>query len=347
MIIGHGNDAYHYGDTIKMDFSSSIYTHADHTALLQHLAGCQHLLKSYPEPEPSSLERLIADQIGVLPQSVMVTAGVTEAIYLIAQLYKGYASVIPQPTFSEYADACKVNDHVISYYDNDEMEVLPEKRLYWICNPNNPTGAVMSKSLITYVIRHHQQYVFVVDQSLEHFTNHQLLDYVDMKDCHNLILLQSLSKRFCAPGIRVGYLVASPIIVDRLRQIRHPWSVSALDIEAAKFLLAHGKECVADRDAYMEEARRLHHELSQIDGLMLMDTDSNIMLCYLEQSEARQLRKWLIDNYGILIRDASNFHGLDSHCFRVSTQLPEENNALIAAITEYQKGVSRHFKKYW
>ena len=195
--------------------------------------------------------------------------------------------------------------------------------------------------------RHHQQYLFIVDQSLESFTNHPLLNYAEMKDCHNLIVLQSVSKRYCAPGLRVGYLVASPIIVDRLRQIRRPWSVSALDIEAAKFLLTQGKEPIADRDAYMEEARRLHRELSQINGLMLMDSESNIMLAYMEQSEARHLKKWLIDNYGILIRDASNFHGLDSHCFRVSAQLPEENDALIAAIAEYQKGVSRHFRKFW
>ena len=347
MIFGHGNDAYRYGDRIKMDFSSTIYTHADHTDLMQHLARCQHLLSSCPEPEPLSLERLIADQIGVLPHSVMVTAGVTEAIYLIAQLYQGYASVIPQPTFSEYADACKVNHHVISYYDNDELEILPEKRVYWLCNPSNPTGAVMLKSLMTHVIRRHQQYVFVVDQSLEHYTAHQLLSDAEMKDCHHLILLHSLSKRFCAPGLRLGYLVASPIIVDRLRQIRRPWSVSALDIEAGKYLLTKGKEPIADRAAYLEEARRLHSELSQINGLMFMESESNIMLGYLEQSEARQLKKWLIDNHGILIRDASNFHGLDSHCFRVSTQTPQENDALIAAVKEYQKGISRHFTKFW
>jgi len=48
------------------------------------------------------------------------------------------------------------------------------------------------------------------------------------------------------------------------------------------------------------------------------------------------LKKWLIDNYGILIRDASNFRGLDNHCFRVTARRPEENDLLVEAIRQYK-----------
>ena len=94
---------------------------------------------------------------------------------------------------------------------------------------------------------------------------------------------------------------------------------------------------IPDKKEYLEEAARLHNELNNTKGLMLMDTDTNFMLAYMEQSNATQLKRWLIDNYGILIRDASNFHGLDNRCFRVSAQTPRENNVLIAAIREYTK----------
>lgn len=347
MIYGHGSDAYRYGGKIQMDFSSNVFTHADHSQLLKHLGSLSGVLNTYTEPEPLELERMIAEEQGLQPQSVMVTAGVTEAIYLIAQLYQGYASIIPQPAFCEYEEACKTNGHTVSYYDNDEMEVLPEQRLYWLCNPSNPTGAVMLRSLMTYVVRHHQQYVFVIDQSLAPFTRQEPLRYADMQDCHNLILLHSLSKRFCAPGLRLGYITASPIIIDRLRLLRRPWSVSALDNEAGKYLLQHHYEPLADREAYLEEARRLHAELANTEGLMLMDSDSNIMLAYLNEGDAPHMKNWLIENHGILIRDASNFHGLDSHCFRVSAQYPKENDLLVQAIREYLRGTSRHFTKYW
>jgi threonine-phosphate decarboxylase len=265
----------------------------------------------------------------------MVTAGATEAIYLVAQLFQGWASVIPQPTFSEYEDACRIYNHVISYYDNDDMEVLPDNRVYWLCNPNNPTGNVMLKALMNHVIREHHDYTFVVDQSYEAFTTKPMLVPNEMLDCHNLILLHSMTKQFCIPGMRLGYITASPILIDRLRQLRQPWSVNALAIEAGKFLIENHIEVIPDKNAYLEEACRLHSELSKIPGLMLMDSYTNFMLCYLEHGTSAHLKQWLIDNYGILIRDASNFHGLDNRCFRVSAQTVKENEALIDSLKEY------------
>ena len=70
---------------------------------------------------------------------------------------------------------------------------------------------------------------------------------------------------------------------------------------------------------------------------MVMDTATNFMLVNIEQCTARELKRWLVDNYGILIRDASNFHGLDDHCFRVSAQTPEEDDTLVTAIADYLK----------
>ena len=123
MIFGHGNDSYLYGDRIKMDFSSNLPGFANLGGLEAHLATRLSTIKSYPEPEARELEELLAEELGIQPNSIMVTAGAIEAIYLIAQLYRGWASVIPQPTFSEYEDACKIHGHLVSCYDNDDMEV--------------------------------------------------------------------------------------------------------------------------------------------------------------------------------------------------------------------------------
>jgi len=106
MIEGHGDDLYRYdADMVRMNFSSNVYPHADHTALKEHLSAHLDMIKHYPEPRTRSLEKLIALKLGLSSESVMVTNGATEAIYLIAQMLHHSASVIPQPTFSEYADA--------------------------------------------------------------------------------------------------------------------------------------------------------------------------------------------------------------------------------------------------
>jgi len=336
MLFGHGDDSFRYGNKIKLNFSSNIYFGADLSDLKQHLMEHFDVVGHYPEPQPLELEKILADRLDVPKQYIMVTSGANEAIYLIAQLYKGWASIIPQPTFNEYADACKAFDHLISYETTDELKTLPDDRIYWICNPNNPTGNVMARSLLNHIIRKHPRFLHVVDQSYADYTLMPTLEAKDMLDCYNVLLIHSLSKKYCIPGLRLGYIFASPIIIDRLRKIRQPWTVNSLAIEAGKYLLTNDKQMIPDLASYLEEAQRLHSALSSIEGLMVLNSHTNFMLVNMDFGNAIELKKWLIDNYGILIRDASNFMSLDSHCFRVTARTPEEDNLLVEAIRKYK-----------
>lgn len=337
MTYGHGDDKYRYGDRIKMNFSSNIYQRADLTELKDYLATRLDAIGNYPEPEPRALEALIAEKLEISADMVMVTNGANEAIYLIAQLYRHWASVIPQPTYNEYADACRMFGHTISYDRNDELNILPEDRIYWLCNPDNPTGNVLLKSLITHIIRKHPRYLYVIDQSYADYTLQPMLEMKEMLDCYNVMILQSLSKKYCVPGLRLGYLTASPIIIDRLRDIRQPWTVNTLAIEAGKWLIENDPKMLPDLKEYLDEAQRVKQELSEIEGLMVMDTQTHYMLANIDWATSLELKNWLIEKHGILIRDASNFHSLDDHCFRVAAQTPEENDALISAIKAYRE----------
>jgi threonine-phosphate decarboxylase len=338
MIFGHGDDAFRYGEQIKIDFSSNIYYGADLSGLQAHLASRFGIVAHYPEPEPTSLEKMLAKKLGVPDNTVMVTNGATEAIYLIAQLYSGWASIIPQPTFTEYEDACKLYNHLLSYNADDELEVLPEDRIYWLCNPNNPTGNVVNTLLLRHIIRQHPRYLYVIDQSYKDYTLSPMIQPKDMTDCYNVMLVHSLSKTYCIPGLRLGYIFASPIIIDRLRQIRQPWTVNAVAIEAGKYLLENDPKMIPDLPAILAEAQRLRKNLSAIYGLLVMDTNTHYMLVNIDGSSTHDLKQWLIEHYGILIRDASNFRGLDNHCFRVTTRTPEENDLLVEALKEYVSG---------
>lgn len=320
-----------------MNFSSNIYQRADLTELKDYLATRLDAIGNYPEPEPRALEALIAEKLEISADMVMVTNGANEAIYLIAQLYRHWASVIPQPTYNEYADACRMFGHTISYDRNDELNILPEDRIYWLCNPDNPTGNVLLKSLITHIIRKHPRYLYVIDQSYADYTLQPMLEMKEMLDCYNVMILQSLSKKYCVPGLRLGYLTASPIIIDRLRDIRQPWTVNALAIEAGKWLIENDPKVLPDLKEYLDEAQRVKQELSEIEGLMVMDTQTHYMLANIDWATSLELKNWLIEKHGILIRDASNFHSLDDHCFRVAAQTPEENDALISAIKAYRE----------
>ena len=215
--------------------------------------------------------------------------------------------------------------------------MLPKDRLYWICNPNNPTGNVLLKPLVNRIVRQHPRYLFVLDQSYADYTLEPMLEPCEVLDCYNVMILRSLSKSYCIPGLRLGYIYSSPIIIDRLRNIRQPWTVNSLAIEAGKYLLKNQPQMIPDLRAYLQEAQRLRRKLSEIEGLMVMETSTNFMLVNIDFGDTKELKKWLIDHYGILIRDASNFRGLDHHCFRVTARTPEEDDQLVSAIKHYKE----------
>lgn len=336
MIEGHGDDIYRYGDLVKINFSSNIYQHADLTALKEHIMAHFDAVSHYPEPTPVSLEKLIALKEGVSPECVMATNGVTEAIYLIAELFHGSASVIPQPTFNEYTDACRQHRHIISY-ENDDITQLPRDRVYWICNPNNPSGNVLMKGFMDYLVRRSPRYSFVVDQSYEGYTKEPLLLAREMQGVPNLFILHSLSKTYGVPGLRLGYITAHPNNIQLLRSLRHPWAISSLALEAGKFLVTEGKPVIADLNAYLKESERLRTNLRAIEGVRVFETKTSFMLCELEHQSAADLKRYLVHDHGILIRDCSNFHGLSKYFFRISAQRANENDALVAAIRQYLK----------
>lgn len=337
MIEGHGDDIYRYDELVKMNFSSNIFQHADHSALKAHLAEHLDLINNYPAPRPRRLEKLIAQKEGIVPEAVMVTNGSTEAIYLIAQLFHHSASIIPQPTYSEYADACRIFDHIISYENTDDLTSLPADRVYWICNPNNPSGNVLMKGFVDYIVRRSPRYTFVVDQSYESYTREHLLSARETMGLPNLFILHSLSKTYAVPGLRLGYVTADPSLIEMLRSLRQPWTVNALAIEAGVFLLEHGQPAIPNLTTYLEETERLRQALRNIEGIRVFETKTNYMLCEISPTAASKLKDYLIHEHGILIRDCSNFYGLSNHFFRVSAQKPEENDALIEAIKEFMK----------
>lgn len=335
MINGHGDDRYRYDDLVQMNFSSTIYQHADHSMLKEYLAEHIDVLTNYPESQPKQLEKLIAQQLGISPESVMVTNGATEAVYIIAQLFRHSCSIIPQPTYSEYADACRLNKHIITYESGNDITDLPKDRVYWVCNPNNPSGNVLKKGFVDYVVRRSPRYTFVIDQSYGTFTKEPLLEARDMQGLPNVILIHSLSRKYSVPGLRLGYITAHPSTILLLRALRHPWSIAALSIEAGKFLIEQGQPVVSDLDAYLAETQRLRSELRKIEGMRIFETKTNYMLCELDGITGAALKNHLVHEHGMLIRDCYNFYGLSRGHFRISTQLPEENDALVAAIRQY------------
>lgn len=324
MIEGHGDDLYRY-DHIKMNFSSNIYNGTDLSELEAYLCSRMAVVRSYPEPSAASLEQMIARECGIRPDEVLVTSGAVDAIYLIAQAYRELGTChVVQPTFREYEDACRV----FGYQESEDGAVC------WLCNPNNPTGDVMAVEEVLALAERHR--LLVVDQSYEDYTMAPLLQPAEVVGRDDIILLHSMTKRYAVPGLRLGYITASAQIISRLREQYRPWAINALSLEAGKWLVEHEAVAIKDLPTYLAETQRLRALLSEIDGIETQETQTNFFLCTIRQATAAELKEYLAREHGILIRDASNFTGLTPHHFRIATQSPTENDALVAAISNYE-----------
>ena len=332
MIEGHGDDAYKY-KAIKINFSSNVYNHVDHSGLYQYLSRQMESIRTYPEPEPYSLEKVLAERFRLSSEEVCVTNGATEAIYLIAQTFRNQTSAILMPTFSEYADACRLHGHkVVPIYN---LNRLPDRgRLIWLCNPNNPTGEVREKEALTACIKQNPQRIFIIDQSYEFFTQKALLTAREAAEFPNVILLHSMTKRFAVPGLRLGYITACKELLHEIRTQRMPWSVNQLAIEAGHYLLS-SSQCDIDISLLLKEKERLVQYLLSIGGMEIWPSDTHYMLVQLRMGKAAALKEYLATEQGILIRDASNFEGLNEHFFRIATQTPEENDKLVESIKKW------------
>lgn len=323
------------------NFSSNIYSHADLQGLHDFLKGRLEVIGNYPAPDASQLEKVLANELHIEADEVLVTNGATQAIYLIAQAFAGSKSAVFQPTFSEYADACRMHGHQLKSLfllpSAREGWLLPEDvRILWLCNPNNPTGQVVPLEELRLLLEHNPQVLFVIDQSYEDFTLKYLLTEREALERGNVLLLHSMTKRFAVPGLRIGYVTGDAALLHRLRTHQMPWAVNALALEAGKWLLQQGALCVpASLTAYLKETARLRDRLLALGALEVWDTDTHFMLVRLRMGKASALKEWLMREKGILIRNASNFEGLGDSYFRIATQDPAENDLLVESIVEW------------
>ena len=114
-----------------------------------------------------------------------------------------------------------------------------------------------------------------------------------------------------------------------------PWSVNALAISAGHYLLTHHDEFEIDLPALLREKDRVASALEITGEMDVMKSDTHYMLVCLKKGKASELKTFLAEDKGILIRDASNFDGLDERFFRIAVQMPEENDELINCIKEW------------
>lgn len=333
MVIGHGNDKYQYKD-IEVDFSSNIPGGIDHEDLFAYLSQTLRQVEDYPSPDAAPLAEALAFRLMIQKDEIAVTNGATEAIYLTAQAFRGSRSAILIPTFSEYEDACILHGHTVKHIFSLE-EMPSDVQMVWMCNPNNPTGSVVPRDTLLPFIEKHADVLFVIDQSYESLTPYPLLTASEANALPNVILIHSMTKEYAIPGLRIGYLTANASLMRQIASQRMPWSVNQVAINAGLFLLRQYDESPFCLEELLEERAYMAGQLAAMGGFEPWPSETNFLLVQLRTGKAPALKRWLAEEHHLLIRDASNFAGLDDRFFRIAVQEPEENERLLDALEEW------------
>lgn len=334
MLDGHGDDLHLIEEKIRYNFSSNVHYKGCPKTLLTHISKNVSLIQNYPSPTASELNELAAHKFQLDREQFLFTNGATEAFYLIAQLFATKKAAIVAPTFSEYEDACKIFQ--LDYLLISITEIKDTNAdLVFICNPNNPNGAIFSKNDLELIFQQKPATTFVIDEAYIEFTN-SIESIISLtKKYDNLIVVRSLTKTFTIPGLRLGYIVSNNLIIKELLTLKMPWSVNSLAIKAGEYIFKNYEVFQFDVAELIEETAIFKEQLEQLKGVKVYKSNTSYFLVELLQKSAKELKEYLIVKHQILIRDATNFNGLKGEYIRLSTQSKEANNALIQAIKEW------------
>ena len=337
MIHGHGDDLYSQKGEIKHNFSSNVYYHGCSDQLKDHLINNMDRIMNYPSPDANELSIKAAEYYDLSVDQILFTNGATEAFYLIAQLFRNKRAIIFTPTFSEYEDACQVH--------NLETQLISRKELFshefntdlaFICNPNNPDGEAIELRELQEIIQQNPTVNFVIDEAYIEFTTSVTSCFDLLNQFNNIIVVRSLTKTYEIPGLRLGYLVSNSLLITEIQKGKMPWSVNAMAIASGKYIFDNHSELTFNPKVLLKEKARFVQELSVIDWIKIIPSNTSYFLVELNKGKASELKTYLSDKHQLLVRDATNFKGLEGEFIRLSTQSPEANKALIKALKEWK-----------
>jgi threonine-phosphate decarboxylase len=334
MLTGHGNDIYDYPDNIRCDFSSNIPYRNASEAIADYLKNRMDTISNYPDPNAHKLTSQLADFHAVSSDNILVTNGSAEAFYLLAHFFRSKHSTIAYPSFAEYEDACRTYRHEISFLPVESLcdIVRFEAGAVWFGTPNNPDGTLVDNATISRFCSENPHTCFIADAAYDDLCPRSESVKSLQGRFENLITVYSLTKTFCIPGLRLGYIVADRQVIDGIRSLRPPWSVNALALEAGSFIMENWDKLLPDSISLCTESAGLQQELASIPQLEVTASPCNFFLVKMKERTAAELKQFLIERFGLLIRDASNFRGLTAQHFRISVQEEMWNRQLVKAL---------------
>lgn len=344
----HGGDIYN--NKVNMDFSVNINPLGIPHSVKEAMSDALSYADRYPDMACSGLKKAISEYFtqqgcSIQSEDVIPGNGASELFMAIAHAIKPQKAVLLAPGFFGYEHVLRAVGCDIGYFLLDEQsDFSPAARLdalmdmltddtdiFFIANPNNPTGYLADSTFMKQIIGHcKQKHIYVVaDECFMGFCekNYSVLSL--LCDYDNLIVVRAFTKLFAIPGVRLGYMLSKNETVRQKVQRNLPeWNVSVLAQMAGEACIMES-EYIKETASYVSGQRRLLSDGLKKLGFKVYKSDADFILFY-----SKLPLYDILLNKGILIRDCSNYVGLSEGYFRVAVKTFNENVRLLKVIGE-------------
>ena len=331
----HGGQIYNAdgkaGDFL--DFSANInplgVSEKVRAAILENLDG----VKNYPDSNATELKAAISQRYKVATENLVLVNGAAEFFYLYLNVTRPQKILIPVPSFSEYERAARAINAEVEYIftraeENFELSLTQDfsADLMILGRPNNPTGNLISLDALKKVSAVTN---ILVDESF--------IDFLEIESARKLVsekisVVQSLTKIFAIPGLRLGFAVVEKNLAAKLNAAKDVWNVNFLAQKAGVATLSDEKYLSDTKNWLHTEQKFFVEQLQKISGVEFFQPTVNFVLLKFETADAANLAVQKLLSKKILIRRCENFVGLDGRYLRCAIRSRAENLKLLEVL---------------
>ena len=324
-----------------LDFSANINPFGLSEKVLQTLQENLYNVVNYPDTQATELKTAIFRRYKVQTENLILLNGAAEFFYLCLQVLRPRKVIIPVPSFSEYERAARAAGCEVEYFfmkAEENFRLDTEKLLarngdcVIIGRPNNPTGNLISTKEILNLA---EKFFVIVDESF--------IDFLETESARNLAgknlaVVQSLTKIFAIPGLRLGFAVVEKNFAEKLNLAKDVWNVNFLAQKAGVAALADEKY-LQDTRLWLEVEKKFFVErLSKLPVKIFMPSVNFVLFCLPTKEIAQFVLKRLREEK-ILIRSCENFVGLDGRFLRSAIRSRRENELLLDTLQKILEGI--------
>ena len=296
----------------------------------------------YPAFVPVELACKLAEFAGWQSAGILVGNGSNELIeaVLMVSVEKGKRVVIPQPTFTLYKLLTTILGgeleevyltHGLGFDVPKLIEAARNADVTILCSPNNPTGGILSYQELREILDKAHGLV-LVDEAYHEFSRQSVVPL--LREFENLIVLRTFSKAMAMAGLRVGYLLGHPRLVEEISKAKLPYNLNIFSMAAAEAAIEHFDLLRPQIDRIIQERERVYGELKKIPGIKPYPSQANFIVMETEVPPAAVFNALYAD--GVLVRDVSRYPMLEKF-LRASIGSLEENNQFLYSLSKFME----------